>query len=84
MPSCFGSRALSHFQSRICSDMTVRDRVLLTLGFSARAGSYPARLDRTAARMWLTASQGVCYTHGKTLSLPPEAIAWMSYCPRGD
>lgn len=65
MPSRFGSRALSHFQSRICSDMTVRDHVLLTLGFSATAGICPSRLDRTAASMWLTASEGVCMPMGR-------------------
>lgn len=65
VPSCFGSRALSHFQSRICSDMTVRDHVLLMLGFSARAGWCPGRLDRPAASMWLTASQGVCIPMGR-------------------
>lgn len=45
--------------------MTLRDHVLLMLGFSARAGSYPARSDRTAASVWLTASQGVCILTGR-------------------
>lgn len=65
VPSCFGSRALRHLQPRICSDMWVRDHVLLTLDFSARAGSCPAGLGRTAASMWLTASQGVCVPMGR-------------------
>lgn len=82
MPSRFGSHALSHFHSRICSGMAVRDHVLLMLGFSARAGSCPARLDRAAASMWQAASQGVCTPMGKPLS--PGAIRMGVQLPHGD
>lgn len=82
MPSHFGSRALSHFHSRICSDMAVRDRVLLMLGFPAGAGSCPARLNRAAASMWQAASQGVCIPMGRPLS--PGAIRMGVLLPHGD
>lgn len=60
MLACFGSHAPSHIQSWSCSDVTVCDHALPTLGFSASSGSYPARLNRTAANEGLTASQGAC------------------------